>query len=209
MTEAGLQVLSVLRRPDNFQWYVVPLLGMVGYIYLNEIERGNWSAVWLGISLWAFELIWEMVNGMILTFTEVAPLWCIPGSSAFVIYAGLNVEIAVFFAIGGLLLIKSLPGDKNIKLFGIPNRIFIPAAGALLAVVCEVALYKWGILAWHWWFWKWPHLYIIFINYLGPSLGLVWLHDNLRNRSKRKVAALLTAAAIICHLVFATALGWA
>jgi hypothetical protein len=41
MTEAIAQALSVLRMTDNLQWYVVPLLVLILYVYISEIERKN------------------------------------------------------------------------------------------------------------------------------------------------------------------------
>ena len=208
MTEASQRALEILRQIDNFQWYLVPMIAFVGYIYLTEVENKNWSAVYCGIILSAFELIWEMVNGMILHFTEVAPLWATPGNTAYLLYIGLPIEIYLFFLVGGLLLIKALPADKNLKIAGIPNRIALPLAGAAMAVVGEVALYKGGVLAWHYWFWKWPHVYVIFINYCLPSLTLVWIHDNLGSKTKIKLIIGLSVAAVICHIIFAEVLGW-
>jgi hypothetical protein len=208
MTEASQQAMNILRSTDNLQWYLISMLIFVTYIYINEIEKRNWSAVWLGISLWAFELIWEMTNGLILHFTQYAPLWNTPGNSAFLIYVGINVEICLMFAVGGLVFIKALPKDKTLKIMGVPNRLLIPIAAAITAVIGEVILYKAGILVWDWWFWRWPHLYLIFINYCGPCFALAWAHDNLRTRTKRKVARALLIAAVVCHLVFATILGW-
>jgi hypothetical protein len=190
------------------QWYVIPLLAVVAYIYLNESGKGNWSAVWLGIATWAAELIWEMFNGLVLHFTQHAPLWSTPGSSAFVIYAGLNVEITLFFSVSALLLIKALPRDKSVRIMGIPNRLLIPSGGAALAVAAEVVLNRCGMLIWDWRFWGWPHFYLILIAYCAPALGLVWIHDNVPLRSKRRAAGILLALAAVCHIVFASLLKW-
>jgi len=208
MTEASIQALNVLRRADNMQWYVVPILVIVIYIYIVEIEKRNWSAVLLGIILWASETTWEMFNALILHFTQYAPLWSTPGKSAYVIYVGLNIEITLFFSIVGLMLIKALPEDKNMKIMGIPNRIFIPTLMGLLGVFVEVILNQCDLLIWDWWFWGWPHVYLIVIGYCAPWLCLAWLHDNLSMRSKKIGAVFTLMLAIVCHIVFATILGW-
>ncbi|NMC96360.1 MAG: hypothetical protein GYA70_02725, partial [Deltaproteobacteria bacterium] len=39
--EATQQALSLLRSGDTFQWYVIPLLVIVLYIYANEYEKNN------------------------------------------------------------------------------------------------------------------------------------------------------------------------
>lgn len=208
MTEASERALSVLRSADNMQWYVVPMLIFVAYIYIHEVERRNFSAVWLGIATWAAELVWEMFNASILHFTGYAPLWSAPGRSAFVIYAGLNIEISLFFAVAALLLIKLLPKDKSLRILGMPNRIFIPVLGALVAVGAEAVLNRAGLLVWDWWFWRWPHVYLIFIAYCAPALFLAWAHDKASLRSKRRWAIILLLLAALCHIVFASLLKW-
>ena len=208
MTEASLQALSLLRQPERMQWYVIPFLAAVAYFYLNEAEQGNWSAVWLGIATWAAELIWEMCNGLVLHFSNYAPLWSTPGPTAFLIYAGLNIEITLFFAVCALLLIKLLPKDRTLKILGLSNRVFIPVAGGLVAVFAEVLLNRCGLLIWDWKFWGWPHLYLIVVAYCAPALFLAWAHDHTPLRKQRNAAFYLLAAAAVCHLVFATLLGW-
>ena len=99
MTSASQQALSVLRSTDNFQWYVVPLLALVMYAYINEAEKKNWNAVVCGLLLWVSEFTWEIFNALILHFTQYAGMWITPGKSAYVILAGLNIEIWFMFAL--------------------------------------------------------------------------------------------------------------
>jgi hypothetical protein len=84
--------------------------------------------VLLGIYSFRNGIILEIVNALILPATGYAALWSTPGSSAFVIYVGWNIEIFVLAAIGGLLVLKSLPEDRTMKILSIPNRTFIPVA---------------------------------------------------------------------------------
>jgi len=208
MTEASVQALSVLRSTGNMQWYVVPLLVSVFYIYFVEIEKKNWSPVLLGLTFWATEFIWEIFNALLLHVTDYSALWTTPGKSAFVIYAGLNIEISFFFAVYGLMVIKILPEDKHEKILGISNRIFIPAVLGLTGMFVEVLLNKADMLIWAYRFWDWPNVYLIAIAYVTPLLVLVWLHDNLTLRAKKMAVVLMSALAITCHIVFATILKW-
>ncbi len=41
MPETSIQILSILRDGSNFQWYVIPLLSFVFYVYAVEIEKQN------------------------------------------------------------------------------------------------------------------------------------------------------------------------
>jgi len=208
MTEASQQALAALRSVDNLQWYVVPLLVLVIYIYIAECSQKSWSAVLLGLGMWAAETISEMLNALVLPLTGRSALWTAPGDSAFVIYVGLNIEIAFFFCISGLMVIKALPQDPRLRICGVPNRLLIPGAMGALAVTVEVLLNRAGLLVWEYTWWSWPHVWLIAVVYSGPWLLLAWLHDRLTLRTKAVTAAALVAAMVLCHLVFATWLGW-
>jgi hypothetical protein len=209
MTPDSLQALERLRDPSMLQWYVIPLFVLVIYIYVSEMHNKNWSAVYLGLAFWGGEFIWEMFNASILHFSGYAPLWATPGGgSAFIIYVGLNIEIALFFSIAAIIIIKSLPQDKNLKIAGIPNRIVIPIAWGFFCVFVEVLLNFAGLLTWNWAFWKWPHIWLIVVAYCTPWLAVAWCHDNLDMQAKKRAALLFPAAAVVCHIVFANILKW-
>jgi len=38
-TDSTVQALNSLRDPSYFQWYIIPLLAFVVYVYAVEIER--------------------------------------------------------------------------------------------------------------------------------------------------------------------------
>ena len=208
MTAESVQALSVLRNTENMQWYVIPLLTMVAYIYFVEIERKKWNLVFMGLTFWAAEFIWEIGNALLLHITDYAPLWTTPGRSSYVIYAGLNIEICFFFAVYGLMVLKLLPEDKNMKIMGISNRYFIPIGLGLCGMFVEVLLNKSNMLIWSYNFWNWPHVYLIAIGYCVPLMVLVWLHDNLSLRAKIIAFVVTSAVAITCHVVFAVVLKW-
>lgn len=209
MSEDNMVILSHLRQTDNMQWYVVPLLIFVIYVYVTELEKKNYAAVYLSLAFFFAEAVWEMFNAMILHLSGFAPLWGTPGgNSAYIIYAGLNIEIAFFFAVSGIILIKSLPEDKSLKVLGIKNRIFVPVAYGLFAVFVEVLLNQAGLLTWKWSFWSWPNIWLIIVAYCLPFYALVRLHDRLSCEQKKKAALLCFTVAAACHLIFATGLGW-
>ena len=39
--EVTQMALSILRKGDNFQWYVITLLALVVYVYTNEVAKKN------------------------------------------------------------------------------------------------------------------------------------------------------------------------
>jgi len=45
MTESASQALSIVRDPSQFEWYVVPLLVLVIYVYNVEVGKRNWNLV--------------------------------------------------------------------------------------------------------------------------------------------------------------------
>ena len=51
-TDSAARALSILRDPQQFQWYVIPLFALVVYVYANEIERRNWDLVFAGLAFW-------------------------------------------------------------------------------------------------------------------------------------------------------------
>ncbi len=208
MTPSSLEALARLRDGGHMQWYVVPLLIFVVYVYVTEIERRNWDLVYLGVAFLAAELIWEMFNGLVLHFSQYAPLWSAPGRSAYLIYVGLNIEIAFFFAVSAVLVIKCLPKDERLKIFGVSNRVLVPLVMGLLAVLVEILLNRCGLLVWDYWWWSWPHVYLIVVAYCLPWWLLVRAHDKLSSATKKRLAQALPVAAATLHVLFGSILKW-
>ncbi len=209
VTEASKLALENLRNTANLQWYVIPLLLIAIYIYNNELEKGRKEEALLGIFWFCIPgVVLEIINALVLHFTQYSALWTTPGNSAFVIYVGWNVEIAFLAAVVGLINIKSLPKDKNQKIFGIPNRIFFPIVWTGISVFIEVMLNLAGILVWDWWFWNWPNIYFIVIWWMIPNLILVWLYDHINLNGKKKLAIVSVIVALSFHVVFAMILHW-
>ncbi|MCP2316881.1 hypothetical protein APR12_002221 [Nocardia amikacinitolerans] len=51
MTDNAREALEILRDASQFQWYVIPLLLIVIYIYAVEVERRNWNVLFAGLAL--------------------------------------------------------------------------------------------------------------------------------------------------------------
>jgi len=161
MTESAAQALSILRDPSQFQWYVIPLLLIVIYIYNVEIGRKNWSIVFAGLALWGMDWFNEIWNALVFHFTNYAPVWGAPGgNTAFLILVGLNIEITMMFAIMGIAAAHSLPEDKHMKILGINNRVVFAIGYSILAVIIEIILNAAGALTWEysWWSARCPWL---------------------------------------------------
>ena len=79
MTPESLAALADLRRGGHFEWHVVNALALVLYVYTSAARRKEWDRIALGIGFLAVELIWEMVNALVLHFTQHAALWMVAG----------------------------------------------------------------------------------------------------------------------------------
>ena len=55
MTEASVRALKGIRDLSMLEWYVIPLLAIVFYIYTSEMKKaktsGNWNAVFAGLTV--------------------------------------------------------------------------------------------------------------------------------------------------------------
>ena len=130
VTDFTEEALRILRDPDQFNWYVVTLLALVMYVYAVEIERRNWSVVLAGLAFWCVDWINEVVNALVLHFTDRAAIWTTTGDTAYQILIGLNIEISFLFLIAGVVFVKQLPPDPAMRILGVPEP-HLPGAGVL------------------------------------------------------------------------------
>jgi len=150
--KATTQALAILRSGENFQWYVIPLLAAVMYIYLNEISNKNWKGVAAGLALYMTHWFFEILNALIQHFSGHA-LWTVPTGTAFLLLVGVGVELSLMFSVAGLILSKLLPADPKVKLLGINNRLVFAVANAAFFAIFEIFLAKTPAFVWvySWW----------------------------------------------------------
>lgn len=209
MTPSALEAQRILRDSSQFQWYVIPLLALVVYVYAVEIERRNWDLVLAGLAFWGMDWFNETWNALVLHFTQHAPVWAAPGKTAFLILIGLNIEICFMFAISGIVWGKMLPADKKVKILGIPNRWFIAVAGSIFCVIIEVLLNAAGALTWDYSWWSAGAPWLIFlIGYLPFFAMAFWVHDMKTIKSKLIAVGTIWGIVIISLIVFIPILGW-
>jgi hypothetical protein len=209
MTEASRLALENLRSPDHFQWYLIPLLAFVIYVYFNEIERRNWNAVLAGLAFYGLEWFIETLNALVLHFTQRSAVWTAPADSAFLLTVGLNIEISMMFAVAGVAFAKVLPKDKSMKILGLPNRWFFVIANSVFCVFIEVILNFWGALIWEYPWWNFPNVWLIII--IGYSLYMIfsfWVYDHPSMRTKITAVVVMYVIDIICLIVFMGILKW-
>jgi hypothetical protein len=208
-TENAAQALAILRDPSLYQWYVISLFALVVYVYAVEIERQNWSLVLAGLAFWGMDWFNEIWNGLVFHFTRYAPVWGAPGSTAYLILIGLNIEICFMFAIAGITFAKMLPADKKLKILGIPNRLLFAVVGSIFCVFVEILLNQADALTWDYPWWSASAPWLIFlIGYLPFFLVSFWVFDMPTVQQKIKVVGAILAFDLVCLVVFAGVLGW-
>ena len=208
-TAAASQALEILRDGSQFQWYVIPLLALVIYVYNVEVERRNWNLVFAGLAFWGMDWFNEIWNALVFHFTQYAPVWGAPGDTAYLILIGLNIEICMMFAIAGIAFGKILPTDKSLKILGINNRIFMAVAGSVFCVVVEMLLNAVGALTWDYTWWSIPVPWLIFfIGYLPFFLVSFWVHDMETIREKAITVGAIYSVNVAAVLVFGVGMKW-
>lgn len=209
LTPAAQQALSILRQGSQYQWYVVPLLVLVLYIYAVEVERRNWRLVFAGLGFWGMDWINEIINSAVLHLSQYAPIWGAPGQTAYLLLVGLNIEICFMFAILGIVSCKMLPADRSLRILGMPNRFFFAMLGSILCVIVEYGLNAIGALTWDysWWSRGAPWL-IVPLGYLHFYLVSFYIYDLDSTAKQLKVLGIVYGVAAAGALVLGAGLGW-
>lgn len=211
MTPASEQALLILRQPGTFQWTVLFGLGLVVYAYINEVQHKNWDAVLMGLLFSAGELIWEMINSLILHFTRFAGLWTTPGDTSFLIFSGINIEIFLLFSLAGVAIVKLLQtfdDEPEKRILGLHYRVFMPLALGLFCVLVEMGLNRLGVLVWVYKYWNWPHVWSLVINYLTPFFLCTWGHYRFSLKQKAAILLTLLFVNVWMWVVFVEIYGW-
>jgi hypothetical protein len=214
-TTASLQALQGLRDPSTFQWYAIPLLAFLFYVYTAAVKRaratGDWNAVLAGATVFGMDFINETVNGWIFHFTQRSALWTAPGPSALRTMVGWNFEIMVMFAVAGLVYYNSLPPRMDDRVLGIPARWFFAILYSAISVVIEVFLNAGGHLVWEYSFWNRNvlGLFLIFVfGYLTFYVMAGVVIGMKRRRTQIVTLAVIYGIPIVANAVALGALGW-
>ena len=208
-TDFAQQALDILRDGSQFQWYVIPLLAIVVYIYNSEIYERRWNLVFAGLAFWGADWINEIINSIFFHINGHAPFWGAPGSTAFLILIGLNIEIMFMFSIAGIAWSKMLLPDPKTKILGIPNRVFIALAGSAFCVIVEIWLNSIDALTWDWSWWDAGTPWLIFVfGYLWFFAVAFWVHDMNNIKKQATTVGVIWGIVAALTLVFGVGLGW-
>jgi hypothetical protein len=202
--EATAQALQILRNGSTFQWYVIPMLAFVVYVYFNEIAKKNWKGVAAGLSLYMVHWFCEIVNGLIQHFSGHA-LWTVPTGTAFLLLIGVGVELSFMFSIAGLIFSKILPDDPKMKILGVNNRLAIAIGNAAFFSVFEIFLVMTPAFVW---VYPWWGAFPVFITVYIPFWIVSTYSYDWKPRVQKIVIGSLFAVNAVMLIVFAGILRW-
>jgi len=215
MTESAQQALIGLRDFTTLQWYVVPLLILLFYVYVTEMrsarQSGNWDALIAGVTLFGADFVNESINGWIFAISGYSALWLAPGPTALRTFVGWNVEIMFMFAIAGILYYKSIDEDPRTTVLGLPNRWFWALFYSAVSVFVEIFLNKGGLLIWdyRWWNHGLVEVVPIFVfGYLWFYLAAKFAIERTTLRAKVLVPVTLFGVAAALNVIGLGVMGW-
>lgn len=207
-TEATTRALQGLRDLSTLQWYSIPLLGMIFYIYVTEIkkarETGKWDTVFAGLTLFGMVLINETLNGWFFHFTQYSAIWTAPGPTALRTMVGANIEIWFMFTIAGIVWYKTLNEDPGVKILGIPNWWFWAVVYAGFCVFIECLLNAGGHLVWEypWWNLSLKGIWLIFLlGYFHFYVAMIIVCGLKTNKKKVIAIASLYAVSLVLNVI--------
>jgi len=215
MTEASRTALEGMRDLATLEWYVIPLLAIVFYIYTAEIRKarvsGDWNAIFAGLTIFGMDFFNETWNGWVFYLTQHSAFWTAPGKTALRTMVGWNIEIMFMFAISGIIYYNTLSPRKEDKILGLPNRWFWAGGYAAFCVFVECFLNKGGHLVWEYSFWNrsfggvWLIFLIGYFHFYVAALLVIGMKSN-----KRKIIAIsiIYGIAILMNVVAFGLLGW-
>jgi hypothetical protein len=202
--EATQQALQILRSGATFQWYVIPLLAFVVYIYFNEISNSNWKGVAAGLSLYMVHWFFEIGNALICHFSGHA-LWTVPTGTSFLLLVGVGVELSLMFSVAGLIFSKILPPDPQMKIMGINNRLLVAIGNAAFFSIFEIFLAKTPAFIWIYpWWGSLPVFITVYIPFFVVS---IYCYDWSPRVQKIVIGSLFAVNAVML-IIFGGILHW-
>ncbi len=209
MALSASRALSILRDPSYFQWYLIPFLLVLIHILFTEIGKKNWPVICGALAFWGMEWHAELWNAVFFRISGYAPLWGTPGTTAYQILIGLNIEISMMFFIMGFAAVRVLPDDRFVKIAGIPNRTAIAAILAALCILVEAVLNCIGALTWEYWWWGARFPFLLFLVAYWPLFLVAYRVYDMKTRRSRIVAlSALYGFNALLILVFGVVLKW-
>jgi hypothetical protein len=203
-----------LRDLSTLQWYAVPILAIVFYVYTMEIKKaregGDWNPIFAAAAIFGADFLNESWNGWVLILTGRSALWTAPGPTALRTTVGWNLEIMFMFALLGFVFYHSLTHKPGAKILGLPEAWALALGYSIVCVFVECCLNAAGLLVWEYPFWSrslggvWL---VLAVGYFWFFAWAILAIGRKTIRSKALVVAAPYAAAIILDII-AACLGW-
>jgi len=196
--EATIEALSILRKTDNFQWYVIFMLVLVIYIYGTHLKKKDYNSICSGLMLYGIHWFVEIINALIQHYTGHA-LWTVPKGTSFLILIGVGVELSLMFSIAGIAAANMLLPSPKDKILGIPNRLFVGVFNAGLASVLEIFLVMTPTFVWVYpW---WGSITVFVTVYIPFFVGATYAHD-WKPANQRRIIGLIWAIDVFLFIFF-------
>lgn len=203
-SEMTQRAQSILRSGENFQWYVIPLLALVMYIYANEYSKKNYKGIAAGLALYGVHWFFEILNALIKKWTGNA-LWTVPTGTSFLLLIGVGIELSLMFSVAGLVLSKFLPEDPKKKILGINNRVFFAILNAAGFSIIEIFLHMTPAF---YWYYSWWGAIPVFITVYIPFFLAAFLCYDWQPKIQKRFLAVVWGIDAIAIIVFAALLHW-
>lgn len=164
-----------IRSSANFNWTFITLFAIVIYIYFSEIKNKNYKGVMAALALYGVHWIYEITNAVIQSTSGYA-LWTVSSeSTSFILLIGVSWELSMMFAIAGLAMSKLLPENKDLKILGMNNRIFLAILNAAFFSFFEIFLA--GTPAFLWVYPWWGAIPVFITTYIPFFLAAFLIYD--------------------------------
>lgn len=202
--ELTQQALGILRNSETFQWYFIPLLAFVVYIYFNEISKKNWNGIAAGLALYMVHWFYEIINALIQHFSGHA-LWTVPTGTSYLLLIGVGWELSMMFSVAGVIFTKILPEDPKLKILGINNRVLFAIGNAAFFSIFEIFLAT--TPAFHWVYSWWGAFPVFITVYIPFFLAANFAYD-MKSKTRRIFIGGLFCINALMLIVFAGILHW-
>ncbi len=173
----------------------IALFAVVVYIYASELKQKNYKGIAAGLALYMVHWFYEILNAVIQGLTGYA-LWTVsPESTSFILLIGVSWELSMMFSVAGIALSKLLPENKDLKIFGINNRIVFAVANAAFFSIFEIFLASTPAFLWVYpW---WGALPVFITTYIPFFLASFLIYDAPGNLQKRFIGTLAAFNALL------------
>jgi hypothetical protein len=210
MDQAVNNALGILRSTHTANWSLAIIMCVIFYVYAVEAGRKNWYLFLFSIGWLAVELmVLELPNSLLIHFSNGTKfLWLSSTNTNYLFMAGINIEIFMSLALGTLAFLKLLPEDKELKIWGIPNRYLFVVGASFACFLAEQIWNQTGLLLYH--FTYWP--IVVFFGYWIIWYLIVWFYDTLKEKLTLKqmviTAGGLVVIEVITFVIFGVILEW-